>query len=476
MKRFTLLSISVVLALLAGGYILLCILADTEHMLPRTSINDTVLSGMTFEEALDILEVASERQRKDLGLHVAFRGESHKIVVGEALEYDYEPVAKEAIEKSQGRFCARGLSLLKAVILGNHIEYIPVIKDVEGLEKAIIKSGILDAGTTIQTSYKIEGDQLIFTIGTAGEDVDKDALLEKICTAIEAGDYENVIACPDRPGEVKAVDLDKVYEEVHIEAANATLDPQNGYAIVEAVAGVGFDIETAQAALDGAEEGSTVAIDLVYTEPEVSAQDLAAHLFTDELASYTTKVSGTANRLANVALAVEKCNGSILISGDVFSFNNTVGEQTEETGFKTANAILDGQIVQAYGGGICQVSSTIFAAALYADLGIVERWNHDYVSGYIPAGVDAAVAWDALDLKIANDKSYPIRLDVTYTGDDLTVRIIGTKTQEVPVEIETRIVESPMPGMLAMETYRKVYNEDKSQVFIEKVADSSYIN
>lgn len=477
MKRLIPWIITGVLALSAGVYLLLCVLADTEHMLPGTVVNGVSLGHMTLEEATDTLKKKeTKKENESARLLVAFEGKSYTVEIGNALELDCEAAAKKAFSKSRAKFPVRGFLWIKSALLGNHVQYPPAVKDTDALHQTIADSGLLDAGTTVQTTYQTEGDRLIFTIGTAGEDVDEEALAEKIRTAVKDDDYENVIACPDKHGEVMPVDLDRVYEDIHIEAANATLDPENNYAIVEAVTGVSFDREAAQAALDGAEEGSTVAVDLIYTEPEIDAQNLADHLFTDTLSSFTTKVSGTQNRLINVALATEKCNGSIVISGGVFSFNNTVGEQTEATGFKTANGILDGQIVQVYGGGICQVSSNIFAAALFANLGIVERWEHDYVSGYIAAGVDAAVAWDALDLKIANTRSYPVRIDAVYADGSLTVNIVGTKTEETPVEIETKILDNAAPGTLAVETYRKVFNADKSQVFVEKVADSTYIN
>ncbi len=466
-------------ALLAGGYIFLCTIPDPARILPGTTINGTALDDMTLDEAAGALE-KNDRTHEGASLTVAFEGKSYSVDVTDALVYDHQAAAKKALkksEKAQKVFFTRGLALLKSLFTKDDIEDLPAVKDTAALKKAIADSGLTDANNTVQTSYEIKDDQLVFTIGTAGEDVDEDALIEKIRQAVRADDYENVLACPDTMGEVRAVDLDQVYADVHVDAADATLDPANDYAVVEAVTGVDVDWENARALLDAAEEGSTVALDLIYTEPPIDAQNLREHLFADHLSSYTTKVSGTADRLTNVALAVEKCSGSILISGDVFSFNDTVGEQSEATGFKKASAIdEDGNIVQAYGGGICQVSSTIFAAALYSNLKIVERWNHDYVSSYIPAGIDATVAWGWLDLRIANDKSYPIRFDVSYENGDLTVDIWGTKTEEVPVEIETKTVASPAPGTLAVETYRKVFNADKSQVFVEKIADSTYRN
>lgn len=475
-KNIFLLAAAGALAFLIGGYVLLCALTRTDRTLPRTYVQGVSLGGMTLDAATDALKESLHKSRDDASLTVAFEGKSYQVHVGDALSYDYSAAVQKALKKSQAPFFLRGLTLLRAAFLGNRVSCPPHVKNEKALQEAIADSGLLEAGNTVQTSHKVEGDQLVFKIGTAGQDADAGELAKEIAEAVQANDFENVISCPDALGEVQLVDLARIYEEIHIEPANATLDPENDYAIVEAVTGVSFDMETVQAALDVAEEGDTVYAPLIYTQPEIDAQNLKEHLFTDVLSTYATRVGGSSNRAVNIGLATEKCNGAILPSGSVFSFNNAVGEQTEETGFKKDNAILNGQIVQAYGGGICQVSSTIFAAALYANLEIVERWNHDFVSSYIPAGVDAAVAWDELDLQIANSRSYPIRIDVSFEDGNLTVQIIGTKTAEVPVEIETKTVPASGPGLLAMETYRKVYNEDKSQFFIEKVTDSEYLN
>ena len=337
-------------------------------------------------------------------------------------------------------------------------------------------SGILESATTTQTSCILQDRQLIFTMGVAKDDtVDEEKLTDQIAESVKKGEYQASFACPLKRGVVNPVDMDLVVEKVCVEPANATLDPQNGYSIVDAVTGVSFDREEAEKKLDRAKEGSTVVVDLIYTEPEISTQNLKEHLFKDKLATYTTQAAGVSNRTMNISLAAQKCNGMILLAGDVFSFNNTVGEQTEETGFKMANGILDGQIVQVYGGGICQVSSTIFAAALYANLEIVERWNHDFVSSYIPAGVDAAVAWAALDFQYANNTAYPLKMEVSYVNGNLTVDLWGTKTDDAIVELATETV-SDVPGSnLELDTYRYVYNGDRSQAFIEKVTHSSYL-
>lgn len=474
-KHSILLVATGILVLLAGGYLILCITANTNFLFSKTTINGIHVGKMSLDETAAALEKDAEKQCEDAVFTVRFQGDDYTVPIGDTLGLDSQAAAQEAFQKTgHAGFFAGGLESLKALTVGNYLEYPLVLEDTGALHNAFADSGLLDAGTTVQTTCRVENGQLIFVKGITGKEVDEEALTEKIAQSIQKGNYSSTVQCPETDGEVNPVDMDYVYEKVHKEVADATLDPANNYAVVDAVTGVDFDQEEAKKKLDSAEEGSTVSISLAYTEPAISTQDLTDHLFADNLATFTTVATGVSNRITNINLAAEKCNGIILLSGDVFSFNDTVGEQTEATGFKTANAIQNGNIVQAYGGGICQVSSTIFAAALFANLEIVERWNHDYVSSYIDAGMDAAVAWGALDFKVSNNKAYPIRIDVANTGGYLTVTIWGTKTEDTTVKVGTQTLENPSEDTLEIETFREVYNKDETLAYTEIVAYSYY--
>lgn len=472
MKRMRILMVAAII--LIACYVACCMAVDDVHILPNTIVNGMDISGMDSKEAIALLENDAESRRREAVITVSFEGKDYQVDAGDALEWEYKAVVGDSLKPGEGIFAARGYYWLRSVVTGNHSQVPPVIKSREAIEKAIEKSGILDAQTSTQTSYQIEGNRLVFVMGTAGEEADCAALGEQLAASLLKGDY-SAVDCPVIPGKVEAVDLEQVYREVHKEPENATLDPTDHYRIKEAVTGVGFDKKSARELLQSAQEGSTIEVGLILEEPEITTDDLKENLFADKLASFATQVGGTANRKDNISLAAGKCNGAILLSGDVFSYNKLVGEQTAETGYKLANATMDGELVQAYGGGICQVSSTIFAAALYANLEIEERWEHEYVPRYIGAGMDAAVAWDALDFKVCNDRGYPVRIDVVYQGDVLTVDIWGTKTDDSIVEVETKEVDNP-DGNHSVQTYRKVYNGDKSQMVLEKVAFSTYLN
>ena len=133
----------------------------------------------------------------------------------------------------------------------------------------------------------------------------------------------------------------------------------------------------------------------------------------------------------------EKCNGVILLPGEVFDYNAVVGERTAEAGFQAATAYSNGESVLELGGGVCQTSSTLYCAALYANLEIVERTNHSYVSSYVPIGMDATVSWGGPEFKFKNNTDYRIKIVATYENNRQTFQILGTKVSDFTVEITT---------------------------------------
>lgn len=473
-KRYIPLILGEVVALLFIAYVILCFEADSEHILPGTMVNGKDLSGMTWEEAAEKLNKAADARKKEAVIRVSFDGEIYPVAVGNAMEFDGETLAGEILERGRSGFWKGGITYLGALLWGYTVEAPPEIKSMDALYGELEAAGLLDTDDSVQTSYRQEGKHLIFQMGTTGEKVDTGKLAEMILEAAAKKDYQDVIECPKIFGAVEPVDLEQVYQEIHVEMANATLDPSNGYAVVEGICGVGFDREKAQRMLDGAKEGDTVTIDLIYTEPEISAENLEENLFMDLLGSYSTKVTGSYNRLFNIELAVEKCEDTVLLAGEEFSFNDTVGDQNAETGFLISYGVENGKVVPAYGGGICQLSSTIFMAALYADLEIVERWNHDLVSGYVPAGLDAAVAWGELDFRIANNTAYPIEMEIIDANGYLTVNLWGTRTNDHFVELEREIISNPGEPLEVL-AYRIVYDSEGNQLRREKIAHSKYM-
>ncbi len=156
---------------------------------------------------------------------------------------------------------------------------------------------------------------------------------------------------------------------------------------------------------------------------------------------YATHFSRAKNRTINVKLAASAMNGIFLVPGAEFSYNDWVGERSEARGFKEAPVIEQGQLVEGLGGGACQVSSTIHAAALLAGLGIEERYNHSLPSSYIPTGMDAVVSYPILDLRVKNTLSSPVVLKVTTQDDVLTAELYSNEQRSDRVLFRKEVVE-----------------------------------
>ena len=162
-----------------------------------------------------------------------------------------------------------------------------------------------------------------------------------------------------------------------------------------------------------------------------------------------TTTSNNSNRNNNIRQACDNMNGTILNPGDTFSFNEIVGQRTAENGFKEATVILGGQYEQGLGGGICQVSTTLYNAVMKANLEVVERNSHAWPSDYIAYGLDATVDWPNLDFKFKNDSDSQIVVVAYWDSSDSRVHceIYGHKLPEGKyIELETETVSTVSPG------------------------------
>ena len=274
--------------LLAAGYLALCAAVDGRHMLPGTKVNGIDLGGMTYEEAVGALRAEEAACRQEAILTISFGGKEYQVDAGNGLEFDHEGTAAEALKLTKENFFLRGAFFLRGCVSGFDCRSFSKV-DSDRLYDAVCASGILQEDGTIQTSYKEENGKLVFSVGTPGDAVDEAGLMEALLNAIEAGTYETVLPAPVCPGVVEPVDLPGIYEEIHTDPVNAALDPEAGYQVLPSVTGVDFDLEQAEKMLGAAQEGSTVVIDLIYTEPEITAQDMEERMFRDRLAYFTTR-------------------------------------------------------------------------------------------------------------------------------------------------------------------------------------------
>ena len=199
------------------------------------------------------------------------------------------------------------------------------------------------------------------------------------------------------------------------------------------------------AALDGGDSFATLTI-----EPEILLADTTkAELMNSfkMVSSYTTTTTKNSNRNTNIELSASAINGTTVMPGETFSFNDTTGKRTVEKGYKEAVAISGGQNVPDVGGGVCQTSSTLFNAVARANLEIVYRSPHAWPSSYVEKGMDATVNWPNLDFKFRNNTDYPVFIVSYYAKQKVTVEIYGVGLQDgMTIDLQSVVTKTiPAP-------------------------------
>ena len=276
----------------------------------------------------------------------------------------------------------------------------------------------------VDNTYCIEENKLIITRGTAGIVVDIENAKQQIINNIKQGNYEEIeintkyVECP-------VIDIDKIYAEVKCEPQNATYK-KDPFEVIPHRNGIDFDLEEARKALS--EEKEEYVIDLIITEPEIHTNEIGEEAFPDLISSFSTKYDETnVPRSKNLKIAMSKLNGVVVMPGEVFSYNKTLGKRTAADGYQNANGFAAGKVVPMLAGGICQISSTLYDAVLYANLNIVERHNHMFQATYVEPGKDATVVYGSLDFKFENTRKYPIMIKTSCKGGIAEIKIFGIK-------------------------------------------------
>ncbi len=178
--------------------------------------------------------------------------------------------------------------------------------------------------------------------------------------------------------------------------------------------------------------------------PEVSKKELSARGIEARRSGFSTEIGDNPNRKHNIITASRDIHSLTVPPGETFSFNRVVGKTTREKGYLEAPVIVEGEFVSGPGGGICQVSSTLYNALLKAGVEIVERHQHSMAVSYLEPGRDAAVAYDYLDLKFRNNHHHHLLLESEVEGGRLSFFIYG-KELDGDIEIETTDLETVAP-------------------------------
>ena len=483
-------------ALLVGGAAALGISANSyDRVFPGVTLGEESLAGYTRQELAASLasggllsgQVSVTANGENLGRYT--QRELGAYIDTERLEDAAWSVGRE--EGALGWF-KNGWTMLSGLLGGKVRLDVEILYDGGVLRAAAAEmAGAFDRDP-VAGSYELTREGLYATTPVDGRTLDQEALVQAI-TALEGGSGSVEAAWEETPGQ--GLDMEALALELNTEPSNARYDIEQGR-VVDGMVGVSLDPEAAQFAMDAAAPGETVKLPAQVIYPEMTAQELEAVLFRDELGSTSTKLSGTKARRNNVKLAGDCCDGVILNDGDIFDYNQVVGRRTVERGFGAAPAYVSGETVETIGGGICQVSSTIYYAALLSNLEIVERYAHGYTPSYIKWGMDATVSWGGPEFRFRNDTGYPIRLDVECDNNQIKVTIVGTKTDDTYVEMtyeeisskgyETEYIEtdeldwgvqkqkqSPYTGHTVI-SYRNIYRGDGTLISSTQEAKSVY--
>ena len=200
---------------------------------------------------------------------------------------------------------------------------------------------------------------------------------------------------------------------------------------------------------------SDVTLPVTFIKPERSTEDIQKMGIKEVIAEYSTPMAGrNGNQSFNVNKSANTLSGVIVAPDETFSFNGRVGVTDAAHGYKSAAVYSQGKVIQSAGGGVCQVSSTLYSAALRADLGIVSRSNHSMPVNYLPLGQDAAVADYGPDLKFKNNTGNHIYIQAFSNGGSITTRIFGTNTGK-NVEVSSQVISRTSDKITAV-TYKKV--------------------
>lgn len=166
---------------------------------------------------------------------------------------------------------------------------------------------------------------------------------------------------------------------------------------------------------------------------------------------YATTLQGrSSNQRHNALLASMKLKGAVIQPGAVLSFNRRVGSWSRDEGYRRAPVSYNGTLIDAWGGGVCQTSTTLYNAALLAGLEILERHPHRFAPSYCPPGRDAAVAFSGVDLRVRNPYSFPVTVDARFEGDRLTVAFSAERPlRNVSISTDVRAFNPPREHKMA---------------------------
>ena len=429
---------------------------NNEKIISGVTIKGIEVSKLTKEEAIAKLEtVYAEKMNKNIMLqYEELESELNPTLM--EVNYDIEKAVNEAYSLGRnGNIFINNYNIL-GTLIGKRDFNVDMTMNEETTKQTINDVGANLPGILIESSYSVEDDELIITRGKEGVVINSDILLSEVKEMLnDIHETENVIEIPVETKTPQEIDVDKIHSEIYQEAQDAyyTKEPFTVYPEIE---GIDFDVEKAKEMI-ASEVKDEYVIELIITKPKITLEDIGTEAFPDRLSTFSTKYNASdKDRTTNLVIACRKLNGKVIMPGETFSYNETLGPRTYAAGYRNGKIYENGQVVDGLGGGICQISSTLYNAALMSDMEIVERRNHQFVTSYVDKGRDATVVYGATDFRFKNTRTYPIRLVASATGGVATVSVYGIK------EADREYTYSFRTDVISTIPYTTKYVEDSS--------------
>lgn len=422
--------LSLVLLILGGMGVAGYMVTSQDANFPNVFIDGINAGGLSRSQTVKLLEDKGWSERVGGELKVSIPGDISFTLdfVTAGAEHSAEQAAEAAYAYGRSENILNNLfTYIKSYFIPVDVDMYEKTLNDDYIDASIDRAVTLMERETHKSGHEVDKENCCMSMVKGGGEIKLDEALlhDTITQALKDGREELEFDTLART--LVAPDFAKLYAELAVEPQNASFN--ENFEIVPEVIGWSFDVEAAKKLWLEAEPGEEIVIPLQKSLPEIDSEALRSLLFRDKLGSHTTYYTwSSANRIGNIHLAVEKINGLVMLPGDVFSFNGTVGQRTEEAGFRSASAYNDGQVVEAIGGGICQVSSTLYCAQMYSQLKTTNRVNHYFKVDYLDYGMDATVSWKNPDYKFTNSREFPVKI-VAYCDDEnsaLTIEIWGT--------------------------------------------------
>ena len=420
-------------------------------ILNNVSVAGINLGGMTKEEAYATIELEYGDLYSETDMVVTI---SDTVLTfsprDTGADLDVDAVVKDAYNYGRTGTKAEKEAAYQSSLVSVHtIGLLPYLNLNDGFIRSVLEeyaSGFESVFT--ESSYQVEGDMpklnfedfdanaptqiLRITLGTPGMGVDVDSLFNEIMDAYSMRIFaiQREEATPDAVPEMP--DLQAIYDSLYVAPVNADIN-KTTFEPIPGDYGYDFDLEAAEALLAEAAYGETFEISMRYLEPDIMDDEV---LFRDVLGSCQTKHTNDEDRNTNLKIACAAINDTILMPGETFSFNDHLGERTEEKGYKPAGTYAGTKLIDSIGGGICQCSSTLYYCTLLADLEIVDRINHGLPVTYMEYGMDATVSWGGPDFQFRNNSNFPIKLKAEVSDGYVKMQILGTDEKDYYVKME----------------------------------------